>query len=116
MTAGPRQTIGITARPYAIAATLRSGERPLLIRIAVARVIGDTAPMQMSASRLGLFLLVALATALPSLGRSVQADSVSRGAAIKQVVYLYNVTEYCGLNTREVYDGYRREIRDLTRE
>lgn len=72
--------------------------------------------MHISASRLGLFLLVAFATALPSLGRPVQAGSVSRGAAIKQVVYLYSVTEYCGLNTGEVYDGYRREIRDLTRE
>jgi len=72
--------------------------------------------MQMSASRLGLFLSVAFATALLSLGRPAQAESVSRGAAIKQVVYLYNVTEYCGLNTEEVYDGYRREIRDLTRE
>ncbi|HUL06397.1 MAG TPA: hypothetical protein VLV76_08695 [Candidatus Acidoferrum sp.] len=71
--------------------------------------------MQMSASRLGLFLSVAFATALPSPGRPVQAESVSRGAAIKQVVYLYSVTEYCGLNTGDVYDGYRREIRDLTR-
>ena len=44
------------------------------------------------------------------------AELVSRGAEIKQVVYMYSVTEYCGLNTREVYDGYRREVRHLTRQ
>jgi hypothetical protein len=50
------------------------------------------------------------------LGRMGHADSISRGAEIKQVVYMYSVTEYCGLNTREVYDGYRRELRHLTRQ
>jgi hypothetical protein len=29
---------------------------------------------------------------------------------------MYSVTEYCGLNTFEVYDGYRREMRHLTRQ
>ncbi len=50
------------------------------------------------------------------LGRLGHAESTSRGAEIKQVVYMYSVTEYCGLNTGEVYDGYRREMRHLTRQ
>jgi hypothetical protein len=43
------------------------------------------------------------------------ADPQSRGAELKQVVYMYGVTEYCGLNTGEVADGYRRQMRALTR-
>jgi hypothetical protein len=70
----------------------------------------------MQMPRHGLFVAVALAAALLLRERPAQAEQASRGAAIKQVVYLYNVTEYCGLNTREVHDGYRREIRGLTRD
>lgn len=43
------------------------------------------------------------------------AEPASRGAENKQVVYMYSVTEYCSLNTGEVYDGYRREMRRLRR-
>lgn len=28
---------------------------------------------------------------------------------------MFSVTEYCGLNTVEVYDGYRTQMRELTR-
>ncbi len=28
---------------------------------------------------------------------------------------MYGVTEYCGLNSAEVHDGYRRQMRELTR-
>jgi hypothetical protein len=39
-----------------------------------------------------------------------QADvPVSRGAALKQIAYMYGVVEYCGLNSAEVFDGYLRE-------
>jgi hypothetical protein len=72
--------------------------------------------MQMPASTFRLCLCMTVLAALLPWGRPGLAGSISRGAAIKQVVYLYSVTEYCGLNTRDVYDGYRREIRDLTRE
>lgn len=34
---------------------------------------------------------------------------VSRGAALKQIAYMYGVVEYCGLNSAEVFDGYLRE-------
>ena len=71
--------------------------------------------MHMMMPRPGIFASIALGTVLPWLVWSAHAESVSRGAEIKQVVYLYNVAEYCGLNTREVYDGYRREMRHLTR-
>ncbi|HEY7690570.1 MAG TPA: hypothetical protein VH835_17850 [Dongiaceae bacterium] len=40
---------------------------------------------------------------------------VSRGAAFKQVAYMYGVVEYCGLNSAEVYDGYEREARFIRR-
>jgi hypothetical protein len=46
---------------------------------------------------------------------SLAADPRSRGAELKQVVYMYGVTEYCGLNTGEVHDGFRRQMRALTR-
>lgn len=59
---------------------------------------------------------VAILTALLWPGRPGVAESVSRGAEVKQVVYMYNVAEYCGLNTFEVFDGYRREMRHLTRQ
>jgi hypothetical protein len=56
------------------------------------------------------------AIALLWLAQPGHAESGSRGAEIKKVAYMYSVTEYCGLNTFEVYDGYRREMRHLTRE
>jgi len=59
---------------------------------------------------------IAFAAALLWPAQDGHADSGSRGADIKQVAYLYNVAEYCGLNTREVYDGYQREMRQLTRQ
>lgn len=43
-------------------------------------------------------------------------EPASRGAEIKQVVYMYSVAEYCGLNTEDVYDGYRMQLRHLTRD
>jgi len=72
--------------------------------------------MRTPASRFTFLSWILVAAALPWLGRSGLAESTSRGAEIKQVVYMYSVTEYCGLNTREVYDGYRREMRHLTRQ
>jgi len=73
--------------------------------------------MQMSVPRIGLFAssIAVMAALLWPVGIG-HAESVSRGAEIKQVVYMYSVTEYCGLNTGEVYDGYRRELRHLTRQ
>src|SRR5262245_60306671 len=76
-------------------------------------MIEETAAME--ALRLGLGASILLMVALVWPGRPGLAESVSRGAEIKQLVYMYGVTEYCGLNTMEVYDGYRREIRLLTR-
>jgi hypothetical protein len=52
---------------------------------------------------------------LLALAGPLAADPASRGAELKQVVYMYVVTEYCGLNTGEVHDGYRRQMRALTR-
>jgi hypothetical protein len=73
--------------------------------------------MQISASSVGLLASSIAVVALLLLpARMGHAESVSRGAEIKQVVYMYSVTEYCGLNTGEVYDGYRREVRHLTRQ
>jgi hypothetical protein len=72
--------------------------------------------MRAVASRLTFPSWILIAAALSCSGRPAVAESTSRGAAIKQVVYMYSVTEYCGLSTREVYDGYRREMRQLTRQ
>ena len=72
--------------------------------------------MQMRTHKAGLFSSVTVLIALLWLGQPGHAESGSRGAEIKKVAYLYSVTEYCGLNTFEVYDGYRREMRHLTRE
>jgi hypothetical protein len=72
--------------------------------------------MQVRAYRFGLLASIVVLTALPWPGRPGHAESGSRGAQIKKVAYMYNVTEYCSLNTFEVYDGYRREMRHLTRE
>lgn len=59
---------------------------------------------------------LALAGAILSwIAEPAAADPQSRGAELKQVVYMYGVTEYCGLNTGEVEDGYRRQRRALTR-
>jgi hypothetical protein len=69
--------------------------------------------MVMPTLRIGLLAAVAV---LSWPGRTAHAESISRGAEIKQVVYMYNVAEYCGLNTLEVYEGYRREMRHLTRQ
>jgi hypothetical protein len=51
---------------------------------------------------------------LPLAGPAA-AEPHSRGAELKQVVYMYGVTEYCGLNSGEVEDGFRRQVRTLTR-
>ncbi len=72
--------------------------------------------MRTLTSRFTLLSWVLVAAVLPWLGPSGHAESASRGAEIKQVVYMYGVTEYCGLNTSQVYDGYRREMRHLTRQ
>ena len=72
--------------------------------------------MPVRTHKFGLLASILVLTALSWPGRPGHAESGSRGAEIKKVVYMYNVTEYCGLNTFEVYDGYRREIRQLTRE
>ncbi len=72
--------------------------------------------MQVRTHRFGLLASIVVLAALPRPGRPGHADSGSWGAEIKQVVYMYNVAEYCGLNTFEVYDGYRREMRHLTRQ
>ena len=58
---------------------------------------------------LALFFLCGLAAS------ATAGEPVSRGAEIKQVAYMFSVTEYCGLNTVEVYDGYRTQMRELTR-
>lgn len=73
--------------------------------------------MQIWAPNIGLFAspIAVMAVLLWAAGVG-HAESISRGAEIKQVVYMYSVTEYCGLNTGEVYDGYRRELRHLTRQ
>lgn len=42
-------------------------------------------------------------------------EPVSRGAAFKQIAYMYGVVEYCGLNSAEVFDGYQRESRFIRR-
>jgi 6-phosphogluconate dehydrogenase len=65
--------------------------------------------MRTLTSRFTFLSWVLVVAVLPWLGRSGHAESASRGAEIKQVAYMYNVAEYCGLNTMEVYDGYRRE-------
>lgn len=62
------------------------------------------------------FLSLSLVAAvLPWFGRPGHAESNSLEAEITQVSYMYSVAEYCGLGTFEVYDGYRREMRQLTR-
>lgn len=45
----------------------------------------------------------------------IAAAGSSRGADLRQVVYMYSVVEYCGLTDAEVDDGYRQEMRELTR-
>lgn len=56
-----------------------------------------------------------VAAAVASFAAMAGAESRSRGAELKQVAYMYGVTEYCGLNSAEVHDGYRRQMRALTR-
>jgi hypothetical protein len=57
-----------------------------------------------------------LAAALfPFASETSAHDGHSRGAALKQISYMYGVVEYCGLNTFEVFDGYRREERFIRR-
>ncbi len=61
-------------------------------------------------------LVAAIGAAALSWSASTHAaDPVSRGAELKRMAYLYGVTEYCGLDSAEVHDGYRRQVRDLTR-
>lgn len=85
-------------------------------RVARRAVIGNT-PQIMEASAITRSLRRASVVVLCSLAAPAGAgDAVSRGAEIKQVVYMYSVAEYCGLNTKEVYDGYRLQMRQLTRD
>jgi hypothetical protein len=107
--------LGIAAATIRHRIAIAKCRRRPLIRIAVAEVIGDTVAMRTPASRFTLLSVILVMTAMSWDSRSSLAESISRGAEIKQVVYMYSVTEYCGLNTREVYDGYRREMRHLTR-
>jgi hypothetical protein len=58
---------------------------------------------------------VLAAAAVTSFSAAARAEPRSRGAELKQVAYMYGVTEYCGLNSAEVHDGYRRQMRELTR-
>jgi hypothetical protein len=114
---GYERRLGIAAATIRHRRGVAKSRSWLLIRIAVERTIGDTAEMQMSTLRVGLLASsIAAMEVLLWSGRTGHAESVSRGAEIKQVVYMYSVTEYCGLNTGEVYDGYRREVRHLTRQ
>ena len=67
--------------------------------------------MKSTTSRAGLALAGLLLT-----GVAAEAEEpVSRGAAFKQIAYLYGVVEYCGLNSAEVFDGYQREARFIRR-
>jgi hypothetical protein len=59
-----------------------------------------------TATALALFLLTLPAAA---------DEPASRGAAFKQIAYMYGVVEYCGLNSADVYDGYEREARFIRR-
>jgi len=79
-------------------------------------MIGDTAPMQIRSLSFLLLSSIVVTAMLLWSQRFADAEPTSRGAEIKRVSYMYNVAEYCGLNTREVYEGYRREMRRLTRQ
>ena len=48
-------------------------------------------------------------------GASWAEEPVSRGAAFRELAYMYGVAEYCGLITAEVFDGYQRESRFIRR-
>lgn len=78
--------------------------------------IGNTRAMAESTAifqPLRLLVLTCLCMPAASAGAG---EPASRGSEIKQVVYRYSVTEYCGLNTVEVYDGYRMQLRHMTRD
>jgi len=79
-------------------------------------MIGNTAPMIDLAARWGGLLRLAGFFATTLVADAGAAEQSSRGAEIKQVVYMYSVTEYCGLNTQEVHAGYRSQMRELTRQ
>jgi hypothetical protein len=70
--------------------------------------------MQTLTPRSAFLSLSLIGVALPWFGRAGHAESTSRDAEITQVSYMYSVAEYCGLNTFEVYDGYQRQMRQLT--
>jgi hypothetical protein len=59
--------------------------------------------------------IIMLAIQAAFMTAAMAGDPVSRGAELKQVVYRYSVTEYCGLNSFEVYDGYQREMLAIAR-
>lgn len=60
--------------------------------------------------------VAAACAALLLIGAGSRAEEpVSRGAALRQLAYMYGVAEYCGLNTAEVFDGYQRESRFIRR-
>lgn len=75
---------------------------------------GDTCDMR-AIRRTATFWAALAAAALPWLAGALAADPVSRGAELKHIAYMYGVTAYCGLDSVEVHDGYRRQMRDLTR-
>jgi hypothetical protein len=72
--------------------------------------------MRAHRSKVRFRILVVCGTLLMSFAGPAAADPHSRGAELKQVVYMYGVTEYCGLNSAEVNDGYQRQVRALTRD
>jgi hypothetical protein len=58
---------------------------------------------------------VALAALLLAAAVARAEEPVSRGAAFKQIAYMYGVVQYCGLDTAAVVDGYWRESRFIRR-
>jgi hypothetical protein len=63
----------------------------------------------------GLAAAAACAAFVLSGASSPAEEPVSRGAAFRQLAYMYGVAEYCGLITAEVFDGYQRESRFIRR-
>jgi hypothetical protein len=60
-------------------------------------------------------LALALAGLLLWGGAASAEEPLSRGAAFKQLAYMYGVVQYCGFDSVEVYDGYQRESRFIRR-
>ena len=61
------------------------------------------------------FSVAAAAAVLLTCAAADAEEPVSRGAAFRQLAYMYGVVQYCGLDTSEVVDGYQRESRFIRR-